>query len=129
MVIVRLIEAYLTRRVSRVHVSGELLGTIPVCNVVRQGPMIDPPWFLQFLNDLPKALEALMMLYADDVKIVTFRAQKSSFKGSILTVWDGEMEPVPTSQLGEKFPRDSLSPDGSSTPYLWPNWSKILGLT
>ncbi len=38
------------------------------------------------------------------------------------------MEPVPTSQSGEKFPRDCLSPDGSSTPMLVAKLVKDLGV-
>ncbi len=35
-----------------------------------QGSMIGPLLFLLFVNDLPDVLEALMMLFADDVNMV-----------------------------------------------------------
>ncbi len=35
-----------------------------------QGSMIGPLLFLLFVNDLPDFLEALMMLFADDVNMV-----------------------------------------------------------
>ncbi len=67
-VVVRWIKAYLSGRVSRVHVGGEHSGAIPMHIGVPQGSVIGPLLFLLFVNDL---LEALTLLFADDVKMVT----------------------------------------------------------
>ncbi len=70
-VVVRWIVAYLAGRVSRVHVGGEHPGAIPIHSGVLQGSVIGPLLFLLFVNDLPDVLEALALLFADDVKMVT----------------------------------------------------------
>ncbi len=49
---------------------------------VLQGSVIDPIVFLLFVNDLPDALEALVLLFADDVKMVTQRTQNISLLSS-----------------------------------------------
>ncbi len=61
-VVVRLIEAYLSGRVSRVHVGGEHSGAIPMHSGVPRGSMIGPLLFLLFVNDLPDVLETLTLL-------------------------------------------------------------------
>ncbi len=73
-VVVRLIEEYLSGRVSRVHVGGEHPGAIPMHSGVPQGSAISPLLFLLFVSDLPGVLEALTLLFVDDVKIVTWRS-------------------------------------------------------
>ncbi len=70
-VVVRWIEAYVSARVSRVHAGGAYLGPIPMHSGVPQGSMIGPLLFLLFVNDLPDVFEALTLLSADDVKMVT----------------------------------------------------------
>ncbi len=46
---------------------------------VPQGPVIGPLVFLLFVNDLPNVLEALTLLFADDVKMMTRRYEPSQF--------------------------------------------------
>ncbi len=67
----RWIEAYLSGRVLRVDVGGEHSGAIPMHNGVTQGSVIGPLLFLLFVNGLPDVLEALTLLFADDVKLVS----------------------------------------------------------
>ncbi len=59
-----------TERVSRVDVSGELTGKFPPRLVM--GLL----FFLQFLNDLPDALQVMKLLFADGVLMVTRRTQQ-----------------------------------------------------
>ncbi len=49
---------------------------------VPQGTVIDPIVFLLFVNDLPDALEALTLLFADDVKMITWRTQNINLLSS-----------------------------------------------
>ncbi len=57
----------------RVHVGGEPLETIPISSGDPQGTMIGPLLFLLFVNDLPDAIEALALLFADDFKMANLR--------------------------------------------------------
>ncbi len=55
-VVVWWIEVYLVGRVSRIHVGGQLSGTIPIrCGVLR-GSVIDIFMFFLFVNELRDAL-------------------------------------------------------------------------
>ncbi len=44
--------------------------------------------FLLFANDLPDALEALLLLLTHDVKMVTLRTQNMNLHSRLVTVWD-----------------------------------------
>ncbi len=72
-VVVQWIEAYLS---GWVHNGGEPSGTFPMRSGVPLGSVKGPLLFLLFVNNLPGALEALAMLFSDDVKKVTRRTQK-----------------------------------------------------
>ncbi len=50
--------------------------------------MIGPLLILLFVNDLPDVLEALTLLFADDVKVVTRLTQKMNLHGSLKAAWD-----------------------------------------
>ncbi len=50
--------------------------------------MIGPLFILLFVNDLPDALKALMLLFVDDVKIVTRRTQNMHLPKSLTAAWD-----------------------------------------
>ncbi len=86
-VAVRWIEAYLSGGVSRVHVGGELSGTILMRSGVPQGSVIGSFLYLLFVNDLPDALEALTLLFADEIEMVTTRTQSINFHSSLSAAW------------------------------------------
>ncbi len=72
-VVVRWVEACLSGRVWRVHMISSLL-------------------LLLFVNDLPDALEALTLLFADNVNMVTRRTQEMSLHSSLSVSWDRSMK-------------------------------------
>ncbi len=86
--VVRWIEEHISGRISGVHVGEELLGSIPMRSCAPQGSAIGPFLFLLFVNDLPDAVEALTLLFADDIKMVTRRTQNMNLHSSITAAWD-----------------------------------------
>ncbi len=74
-VVVWCIEANLSGRVSRAHIRGELAGIIPMRSGVPQGSVIGQLVYLLFANSLTDALEALTLLFEDDVQLITPRKQ------------------------------------------------------
>ncbi len=130
-VVVRWIEACLSGRVSRVHVGGEHSGAIPMHSGVPQGSLIGPLLFLLFVNDLPNILEALVLLFADDVKMVTRRIQNMNLHKSITAEWDWskkwdlKINPSKCNYLtiGREVPLRFFSPMGLARPSLYPNFS------
>ncbi len=50
--------------------------------------MIGPLLFLLFVNDLPDVLEAMTLLFAVDVKMVTRRTQNMTLHNSLTAAWD-----------------------------------------
>ncbi len=52
--------------------------------------------YFLFVNDLSDSLEALTLLFVNDVKMETLQAQKSSLPRSLITAWDwSERRDVP----------------------------------
>ncbi len=72
-VVVWWIEAYFSGRVSRVHVGGEISGSVLMRSGVAQGSAIGSFLFLLFVKDHPDALEV-----PDDVNMVNRVAQNKS---------------------------------------------------
>ncbi len=112
-VVLRWIQGYISGRVSRVHVSGEHSEAIQMHSCVPQGFVIGPLLVFLFVNDLPEVLEALTLLFADDVKMVTRRSQSMNLHRSLTAAWDWSflhgtyrsiLPNAAISQSSEKFP-------------------------
>ncbi len=83
------------------------------------------------MNDLTGALEALALLVADDVNVVTPRTQNMNLHSSRIAAWDWSQKwdqpitPVKCNYLtiGQEVPLrlEFLSPMGSAPPSLHPN--------
>ncbi len=73
------------RGVLKVYVGGEISGAIPVRSGIQQGPLIGPLLFFLFFKRFPDDLEALMLLFADDIRMVTFRTQNMNLHSSLTT--------------------------------------------
>ncbi len=86
--VVRWIEAYLTGRVSRANVGGVISGTIPMHSGLPKDSVIGPLLLLIFVNGLPGAIEALTLLFVDDVKVVTRRMHNMTLQSSLTAAWD-----------------------------------------
>ncbi len=53
-----------------------------------QGSVIAPLLFLLFVNDISDILEALTLLFAGDVKMVTRRTQNTNLHMPLPAAWD-----------------------------------------
>ncbi len=53
-----------------------------------QGSVIGPLLFPLFVNDCPDVLEALMLLFADDVIMVTRRIKNMNLHSTLRAAWD-----------------------------------------
>ncbi len=80
-------------------------------------------WFEE--NDLADALEALTLVFADDVKMVTPRTQNMNLHSSLIAPWNWSQKwdlpanPAKCNYLTigrEVLLKSSFSPDGSGTP-------------
>ncbi len=58
---------------------------------VPQGSVIGPLLFLLFVNDLPDLLQGKVLLFADDVKIISPRSQYNNTELSLRSAWTGQL--------------------------------------
>ncbi len=95
-----------------------------------QGSVIGSLLFLLSVNDLPDVLEALTLLLADDVKMMTRRSQSMDLHSSLTIAWDWskkwDLSINPTKYnyltIGREVPLSlSFSPMGLAPPSLFPN--------
>ncbi len=86
--IVGWIEAYLTERISRASAGEKVSGIIPMSSAVSHESVIGQLLFFLFVEDLPHALEALTLLIADAVKMLTCQAQNMRLHRSLITALD-----------------------------------------
>ncbi|GFT09361.1 RNA-directed DNA polymerase from mobile element jockey [Trichonephila clavipes] len=69
--LIKIIHSYLNSREFRVRVENSLSTPRPILSGVPQGSLLGPKLFNQYLNDIPKAVEVHLAMYADDTAIST----------------------------------------------------------
>ena len=63
------IQAFLSNRTQKVRVNGSESQWTPVVSGIPQGSILGPILFSLFVNDMPKDIQSLISLFADDTKI------------------------------------------------------------
>lgn len=64
------IKSFLSGRKQRVVVDGVYSDWTPVISGVPQGSVLGPLLFLVFINDMPEVVDAVLLMFADDTKIM-----------------------------------------------------------
>ncbi len=68
-------RSFLFNRTFKVRVTESRSAPVPACSGVPQGSALGPILFLIFVNDLPDVLSGNVLLFADDVKLISARSQ------------------------------------------------------
>ncbi|GFW09867.1 RNA-directed DNA polymerase from mobile element jockey [Trichonephila clavipes] len=69
--LIKIIHSYLNSREIRVRVENSLSTPRPILSRVPQGSLLGPKLFNLYINDIPKAAEVHLAMYADDTAIFT----------------------------------------------------------
>ncbi|GFX10607.1 probable RNA-directed DNA polymerase from transposon BS [Trichonephila clavipes] len=69
--LIKIIHSYLNSRELRVRVENSLSTARPILSGVPQGSLLGPKLFKLYINDIPKAAEVHLAMYADDTAIFT----------------------------------------------------------
>ncbi|GFV97355.1 probable RNA-directed DNA polymerase from transposon X-element [Trichonephila clavipes] len=69
--LIKIIHSYLNSREFRVRVENSLSTPRPILSGVPQGSLLGPKLFNLYINDIPKADEVHLAMYADDTAIFT----------------------------------------------------------
>ena len=79
------IRAYLTNRMQRVHVDGQVSSLLPVISGVPQGSLLGPLFYIIFINDMFDSITVTVarpFTYADDTKLLM--VMEDSFNSALL---------------------------------------------
>ncbi|GFV70817.1 RNA-directed DNA polymerase from mobile element jockey [Trichonephila clavipes] len=69
--LIKIIHSYLNSREFRVRVENSLSTPRPILSGVPQGSLLGPKLFNLYINDIPKAVEVHLAMYADNTAIFT----------------------------------------------------------
>ncbi len=86
--IIEWVRSFLTHRSFRVRVHDAFPLPFSAGSGVPQGSVIGPLPFLLFVNDLPDLLQGKVLLFADDVNIISPRSQYNNTELSLHSAWD-----------------------------------------
>ncbi len=86
--VVEWIQSFVAQRSFKVRFHDCSSLPYPASSGVPQGSVLGPLLFLLFVNDLPDLLEGKILLFADDVKIISPRSQYENTELSLRTAWD-----------------------------------------
>ncbi len=68
-------RSFLSNRTFQVRVGEPYSAPAPACSGVPQGSVLGTILLLIFVNDLPDVLSGSLLLFADDVKLISARSQ------------------------------------------------------
>ncbi len=77
-----------------VSVNGSTSGPKAAVSVVPQGSVLSPILFLLFINDLPRVLSGAVLMFADDVKLISPRSESVVLQSDIQVIhsWTQEWD-------------------------------------
>ncbi len=88
------VRSFLNQRTFRVQVNGSLSMEADVSSGVPQGSVLGPILFLLFVNDIPDILRGKVLLFADDVKLVSRRGDIATLQQDLnrVTEWAAQWD-------------------------------------
>ncbi len=82
------IESFLHKKTFKVSINGCLSQSKAAVSGVPQGSVLGPILFLIYVNDFPDLLQGDVLLFADDVKLISARANIDDLQRELQHAWD-----------------------------------------
>ncbi len=86
--LIRWIQAFLRDRTFRVPVNGCVSESKSAQSGVPQGSVLGPTLFLIYVNDLPDLLREKVLLFADDVKLISQRSHFQTLQNDLMKAYE-----------------------------------------